>query len=270
MQNKIIPILKKDLLIELSYKFRFIYSISFIFAQLLIFYFLSSFLESSYSKNPDSAILDLYGYFIIGICILDISYTLISYASTKIEEYKKTGIFEELFVLPISPAQLILFSNIYPAVFCIFKICVYSIFINYFIPFIEINSSMKLLLIYVIIFGIITFIGISLIACSFSILFFRGSPVAMLHNTLSILFGGVLYPVNFISENLTFFHYLLPAHSLTDLVRFSLGIYDLPMQQLLENIIIVASHSILLLSIGYISLYYAFKKSFKDGKISLY
>ena len=76
MQNKIISILKKDLLIELSYKFRFIYSISFIFAQLLIFYFLSSFLESSYSRNSDSAILDLYGYFIIGICILDISYTL--------------------------------------------------------------------------------------------------------------------------------------------------------------------------------------------------
>ena len=110
--NQIKSILIKDFQIEYSYKGRFIYSIFFIFIQLAIFYFFSNFLETNYTKNVESPVSNLFGYFILGICFLDVSYTLISYVSMKIEEYKKIGIFEELFVLPIDPVKLIFISNI--------------------------------------------------------------------------------------------------------------------------------------------------------------
>ena len=66
--NQIKSILIKDFLIEFSYKGRFIYSVLFIFIQLAVFYSLTSFLESSYTKNDESPISNLFGFFIIGIC----------------------------------------------------------------------------------------------------------------------------------------------------------------------------------------------------------
>ena len=175
--NQIKSILIKDFLIEYSYKGRFIYSVLFIFIQLAVFYSLTSFLESSYTKNDESPISNLFGFFIIGICFLDISYTLISYLSIKIEEYKKIGIFEELFVLPIDPIKLILVSNIYPIIFSLFKLIIYLVFGSLFFG-IEIYAAINLfILVITTLCGLITILSFALIASSLSILYYRGSYI---------------------------------------------------------------------------------------------
>jgi hypothetical protein len=268
--NQIKSILIKDFLIEYSYKGRFIYSILFIFIQLAIFYFLSGFLEASYTKNNDSPISNLFGFFILGVCFLDISYTLISHVSIKIEEYKKIGIFEELFILPVHPINLILMSNIYPVIFSLFKLVIYlacgSVFFG-----IELNESKNLfILILTISFGIITLLSISLIASSLSILYYRGVYISTIHNTISLLFGGVLYPMSFIYKDLFFLELFIPLHSMLDLARYALGLYEMDYHDLTLNIFLVIIHSIIFTLLGYISIKFAFKKAFREGRISLY
>ena len=201
---------------------------------------------------------------------LDISYTVISHASIKIEEYKRIGIFEEMFALPISPMNLIIFSNIYPILFSLLKFIIY-LFFGYILFDIQINSLVNILIITSsIIFGLITFVGFSLIACSFAILFYRGSYVSSLHNTISILFGGVLYPVSSIFDNLSLIEYLIPLHPLLDLTRHSLDIYVLNTQEIFFNLFLAILHSISILAIGLIFLKTSLKKATIEGRLSLY
>ena len=68
----------RDYKLALSYKMRFIYNIGFIFIQILIFYYLSKFFVLSNENNLSISSLDIFQYFIIGVCLLDISYALIS------------------------------------------------------------------------------------------------------------------------------------------------------------------------------------------------
>jgi len=268
--NQIRSILIKDFLIEYSYKGRFIYSILFIFIQLAVFYFLSGFLETSYTKNNESPISNLYGFFILGICFLDISYTLISYVSIKIEEYKKIGIFEELFILPVHPIRLILMSNIYPVIFSLFKLIIYLLCGLLFFG-LEVDESINLLiLVFTISFGLVTLVSISLIASSLSILYYSGVYISTIHNTISLLFGGVLYPVSYMYKDLFFLELFIPLHSILDLARYALGLYEMNNQDLIINIFLVIIHSVIFALIGFISIKIAFKKAFREGRISFY
>lgn len=268
--NQIKAILIKDFLVEFSYKGRFLYSILFIFIQLAVFYFLSSFLEASYTKNDESPIGNLFGFFILGICFLDISYTLISYVSMKIEEYKKIGTFEELFVLPIEPVKLILISNIYPVIFSLFKFIIYLAFGTVFFG-IKLYEPMDLfILILTVLFGLITLLSISLIASSLSILFYRGSYVSTIHNTISLLFGGVLYPLSYLYKDLFFIELLIPLHSILDLARYSLGLFEMSAFEMRFNLILVIFHSIIFALLGLTIIKASLKKAFHEGRISLY
>ena len=263
-------ILLKDFKLELSYKGRFLYSVFFIFLQLTIFYFLAAFLNIEYKGNDDSGINNLFGFFLVGICFLDVSYTIISYQSIRIEEYKKVGVFEELFVLPINPIVLIIFSNIYPVLFSIFKIFIY-LFAGIILFDLELLDVIApTLLLVTSFFAIIIFIGISLIASAMSILFYRGSFVSVLHNTLSILFGGILYSASSVIKDLSMLEYFIPLSSILNLVRHSFSIIELNNNELNFNVMLIIIHAIIFILVGSIILRYSIKKAIKEGRLSLY
>ena len=119
-------------------------------------------------------------------------------------------------------------------------------------------------------FSMIIFIGISLFASALSILFYRGSYVSSFHNSISILFGGVLYPISFINENFLILEYFIPLHSILDVFRYYLGLLDLSSVELNLNICILIAHSFVFYFLGYITLKIAFNRAFTKGKISLY
>ena len=267
--SQIKSIFIKDLLIEYSYKLRFIYTIIFIFLQLTIFYFLSSFIDTAFQKSPTSDITNIFGYFLIGICVLDISYTLISYGAIKIEEYKKTGVFEEIFILPISAIFFIIFSNAYPLLFSILKICIYLIFGFIFFDLTISTASSAIILFLVFILSFLIFTGIALIASSFSILFYRGSFISILHNTLSILIGGVIYPASTVFD-INLIEWLIPMSPILELIRFSTGVIILDNGDIYKNFTILIVQSFCFIALGLLILNISLKKAFKEGRISLY
>lgn len=121
-----------------------------------------------------------------------------------------------------------------------------------------------------IILGLIIFVGFSLIASSLTILFYRGTYVSSLHNTISVLFGGILYPISSVFDNLYFIEYLIPLHALLDLTRYSLDIYSLNTQELYVNLLLLIFYAILILSVGMITLKTSLKKASIEGRLSLY
>ena len=105
---------KKDFYIAKSYPVRFLILLFEIFFQLAILFFFAKFLESSFLQSAVINIENFFAYFLLGICVLDVSNTIVSYLSIQVEEYKKTGVFEELFILPVDSTNLLILSSAFP------------------------------------------------------------------------------------------------------------------------------------------------------------
>ena len=120
----------RDLNIAKSYSVRFLYSILFVFLQILIFYFMTSFIQSASNNNIEQQ--ELFVYFIVGIAFLDYSQLIISYPSSQLEQFKVSGVFQELLCLPVSKLSYFLASNIYAAFFAFYRLVMYLIFLLIF------------------------------------------------------------------------------------------------------------------------------------------
>lgn len=262
---------KKDLHIAKSYPLRFIILFSEIFFQLLIIFFISKFVGISIENPENSEFNNFFGYFLIGIFILDFSNTIISYSALQIEEYKKIGILEEIFILPISGLSIFFYSFSFPIFLAITKMIIY-----FFVLYLGIDSignfSLQSFLFFVvtIMLSIVIFSGISLIACSITILFFRGSWVSIFHNMISIFLGGVFYPPQIITENLTFIYHFIPIYNILEVLRSLFSIKDISFFSMNEIFLNLSLQAIFFLILGYKLLDFSIKKSMMNGKISHY
>ena len=91
-----------------------------------------------------------------------------------------------------------------------------------------------------------------------------------MHNTISLLFGGVLYPLSYLYKDLSFIELIIPLHSILDLARYSLGLFEMSAFEIRFNLILVIIHSIIFALLGLTIIKAALKKAFHEGRISLY
>ena len=121
--------------------------------------------------------------------------------------------------MPIKPIFLFSMLNLYPIIFrcsnylfIFFKLILFDFSIIENIRYFQILSF---------ILSFLIFIGLSFISAAFSLTFYRGAWIYNIHNTLTILFGGVLY-TSFINEALLF-KYILPLSSIIESLDIALG-----------------------------------------------
>ena len=145
--------------------------------------------------------------------------------------------------------------NLYPIIFSLFKLFVYIFFSSFLFDFSIIENIRYFQILLILFLSFLIFIGLSFISAAFSLAFYRGAWIYNIHNTLTILFGGVLYPASFINEAFTFFKYILPLSSIIESFRYSIGAITLDNYEANQNLIILSAHSILFFY-GYIIFIY--------------
>lgn len=267
MISMLFSILRRDIIINFSYPLRIVFQFAFIFLQLLIFFYLSNFLDFNESIKSPLTVNSLFGYFMTGICLLDISYTIISYGSMQIEDHKKTGVFEENFVGVTNPLIYLFLINIFPLLLSIIKFLFY-IFLTSFIFGEDISIDFKLILICF--FSCLLFISIGIIAIGFTLYFKRGSFISSFHNTISIFFCGIFFPASYISEWSILVSYLLPLYPLLNILREAFGIISITNEELDFMIKLSLTQSLIYFSIGLYLCNIAFKRSQKKGELNYF
>ena len=265
--NKVYISWWKDFYIEKSYPIRFVILFSQLFLQLVLIFYISKFMGLP-ENGLEFKVADLLGFLVIGIFILDISNFMISYSAIQIEQYKMSGVFEELFVLPTQNSHLVLLSHAYPVFISLIKTFIYLSFL--FLMYDGVNISLLDILYFFasIFLAIVVFIGISLIAAGMSILFFRGSWIATLNNIISIIFGGVFFPSALIGNNFASFANLIPIHNIVEILRYIFDVIEATSAPINHLIIYLILQSLVFFGVGWFFLKFAIKKSFQDGNIS--
>lgn len=187
--------LKKDFLIDYSYKISFIGQFVGIFLTAISFFFISETFSESNSIHLEQFNNNYFIFATIGIAILDIVTTIMRALTNSLREAQSFGYVEVLFISKIDPGYIFLCSAIYPFIKGILKFIIYIFFLQYFdgnvFSMSSIFISMSLLALIA-----LPFVALSFLSLSFVLYFKQSDPVNFFINISISLLSGIIYPIS--------------------------------------------------------------------------
>lgn len=209
---------KKDFLMDFSYKISFFSQFFGMLFTAISFFFISKIFIGSESSHLEQFNYDYFIFATIGIAILDTVVTIMRALTVSLRDAQSFGYIEMLFISKVSASYIFLCSTIYPFIKSIIKFTVYIFFLQVIGDHdFLIVSIFKSFLIFVIM--IIPFIALSFLAISFVLYFKQADPINALINLSVSIFSGILYPVSVLPTFMQDISYLIPLTSQLNSVR---------------------------------------------------
>jgi len=241
--------LLKDFINETSYKFSFIMQFSGIFFTALVFFFLSKLLGNTVSPLLKPYGGDYFSFVLIGIAFSNYLQVSLRSFSSCIRNAQILGTLEALLVTQTSIPTIIFSSSLYSFLFASLRVIVF-------------------LLIGVLVLGLFSSLGI--ISASFIMVLKRGDPLSWVFTSMSMLLGGVYYPITVLPDWVQKFSYLLPiTYSSLEGMRLAL-LKGYTLRELLPSIIPLLIFTVIMIPVSMWAFKYAVTRAKIDGSLIKY
>ncbi|MDY6794005.1 MAG: ABC transporter permease [Actinomycetota bacterium] len=203
--RKPLAFLKRDFFIEVSYRFNFAFSLVGVIFSAAIFFFLGKIVPSSVVQDSAD---DYFSFVLVGMAFAIYLRTGLSSFAESIREEQMMGTLEAMLGTPTSLSTIVLSSSLWRFLFSSVTVVAYLLVGAAFgISFRGANIPAALVLL---VLTITSYSALGIISASFIMVFKRGDPINWLVSNLSILLGGVYYPITIMPGWLQFFSRILP------------------------------------------------------------
>ena len=210
--------LKKDFLVDFSYKISFFGQFFSMLMTVLSFFFISETFIGSKSVHLEAFNYDYFVFSIIGIAILDGVITVMRTLTTSLREAQSFGYVEMLFISPVDAVYIFLSASIYPFIKSLIRLFIYILFLKFIGDHdFQLSSIAGSFLLFIIM--LIPFIALSFLSLSFVLYFKQGDPVNFLISAAISIFSGIIYPVSVLPSFMQNISYLIPMTSQLNSVR---------------------------------------------------
>jgi ABC-2 type transport system permease protein len=260
--------LKRDFLITISYRLKFVLQIAGIFVSTLMFFFLSKLVGKGVTNQLAAYGGDYFAFVLIGIAFTDYLSVSIGSFAGQIRSAQVQGTLEALLVTPTSVPVILFSSSLYSFSFTSLRVILYLVF-GVIIFGLKLHITSVLAFLVIMLLTILSFSGIGLLSAAFIIAFKQGSPIGFLVSTASALFGGVFYPVAVLPSWLEPYAYLLPITHALEAMRHIL-INGASLGAVYDKALILAIFAGVLLPIGLVSFGYGLTMARKQGSLIHY
>jgi len=266
--RKAFAFLRKDLQNEMSYKLAFSMQIIGIFMSVTMLFFISRLFGQAQIPAIAKYGGDYFAFVIIGVAFssyLDVS---INSMSNKIREGQMLGTLEALLATQTELRTIIILSSLYSFLFTSLRVLIY-ILIGVIIFSLDIERANYLGAVIILMLSILAFSSFGILSASFIMIFKKGDPVSRIFSSLSLLLGGVYYPIEILPHWLQKCSFFLPiTHSLEGMRFALLKGYD--MRALMPNMIYLLIFSAFVMPMSLLTFSYAVKLAKRDGSLTQY
>lgn len=192
--KKLWAFLKRDFLIETSYRFSMVLQVGSIIFTIASYYYMARFVGGSRFSGGNVRAEDYFAFVLIGVAVHEYLTTSLDAFSRAIRESQVAGTLGALLSTQTSLVAVILLSAAYPFLWTSFVVVLYlALGMGIFGAHFALGDWSAAVLILAL--SIISFSGLGTLSASFIMIFKRGNPIVWLFGGLSWLLGGVLYPV---------------------------------------------------------------------------
>ena len=268
MFRKIFALLKKDFLIETSYKLAFVFNIFAVVGTLLTYFFIDKLFGSRVTQHLEEFGVNYFSYVLLSMAFFSYIGVGLGSFSGRIRSEQIQGTLEAILLSPTKISIILVGFGLWNLIFATLDVCIYiglGIFL-FNINFTNANISSAIV---ILILTIISFSSLGIISASFVMVFKRGNPVGWLMNTLQGLLGGVYFPVTVMPQFLQFSAKFFP---ITYAVRaIELAVYKgYTLDQLKNECGFLLAFSLVLIPLSFTFFKYALRKARLQGSLIQY
>jgi ABC-2 type transport system permease protein len=266
--EKLFAFLKRDLLIEMSYRVSFLFQIASVFFSVASYYFLAHFIGGSSIPGLDAYGGDYFAFVLIGVALHDYLGTSLDAFSRSIRESQVAGTLEALLSTQTSLPTIIVSSSAYPFVWTSLSVILYLV-LGVVVFGLQVTPGHWTAAALFLILAVIVFSGLGILSASFIMILMRGCPISWLLNWLSWLRGGVLYPVAILPDWLRHISALLPITYAIEGMRAAL-LRTAPWSELWHSLGPLLLFAVVILPVSLFSFQYATRRARITGTLSHY
>jgi ABC-2 type transport system permease protein len=268
MLRQALAFLKKDFLIESSYKFAFLSNISGVLISVLGYFFIDRLFGHRIVSQLQEFGVNYFSYVLLGMAFFSYIGVGIGSFSSRIESEQMQGTLEATLLTPTKISTILFSMALWNLIFATIDIAVYiglGIFL-FKISFTNVNFVSALV---ILILTIASFSSLGILSASFIMVFKRGNPVGWIINNLEGLIGGVYFPLTVMPLWLQFLAKFFP---ITYAIRaIELAVYrGRSVTQLAKEITFLLLFSLVLLPLSLAAFKYAVKKARMQGSLAQY
>ncbi|MDO8748949.1 MAG: ABC transporter permease [Candidatus Omnitrophota bacterium] len=263
--RKLLAFLKRDLLINASYRAAFLFDLISILSSVVTFFFIAKLFGGKAAEHLADYGGDYFSFVLIGIAFSGYMSAAMGSFTEAISEEQAYGTLEAIVLSPTKISTVLICSSIWKFIFTSFRVIVY-LFLGWL--FFDLNLSRANLSSSLIILAltIISFSALGILSASFTLIFKRGDPLNWLFYGASRLLGGVYFPIAVLPIGLQKISFFLPLTYCLEAVRKSL-ILGSSVKEILPQILSLVFFSALFFPLSIFSFKSALKKAQKNGSL---
>ncbi len=259
--------LKRDFLIEISYRTSFLMQFFGIIFSVLIWYFIAGVVNAP-KTTPGLEGVDYFAYVLLGVAFYHFLSAAMMSLAQKIRTEQTTGTLEAMLVTPTATGTIVLGSSLWDFILSSFRVVIYLL-VGWLFFHVTIHLGNLLAALLILGLTILAFSGIGILSAAFVIYLKRGDPIAYLIASASALLGNVFYPAEDMWPFMRHLSRLLPiTYALRGLRRALLK--GSSFADLLPDIRMLTLFVAVLLPLGIYAFRFAIRKARQEGSLVQY
>ncbi len=265
---KVWAYMKKEFLIQMSYKFAFMFSIFGIFTTIATYFFIDRLFGHQMTTDLAPFGAPYFAYVLVGNAFFAYVGSAIGGFSGRIAGEQTRGTLEALFVTPTRLWVLVLALAIWNTLYATAQVVGFFVVgsVGFGVDFSRINWAALATILGLV---IVAFNSIGLIEAGCLLVFKRGAVAAWAFNGVWALIGGVFFPVTVFPNWL---QHIAEWNPITHAIRaLQLAIYQgAPVTQLARELWILSLFCLVLVPLGLLSWRWALRRARIEGSLSLH
>ena len=268
MLKKPLAFIKKDLLMEFSYKLSFFLMIFSVFLSILTYFFIDKLFGHRIVTHLEEFGVNYFSYVLLSTAFFSYVGVGLGSFSRRIRSEQMLGTLEAILLTPTRVSTILISLTLWNFLFATLNVIIYIVF-GIFLFKINFSNINLLSTLVILLLTITSFSSLGILSASFIMVFKRGNPVGWIFNGTGGLIGGVFFPVTILPVWLQF---LAKFYPITYAIRaIELAVYrGASLTQLSKDIGFLFLFSCILLPLGFVSFKYALKKARRNGSLLQY
>jgi ABC-2 type transport system permease protein len=260
--------LKRDFLIAASYKTAFVADTVGILFKVTTFRYLSAIFGDRAAPSLAAYGGDYFAFLIVGLALMDFVHTSLKTFTTSIRDSQLTGTLEVVLLSPIKLSHMILFSSLWAYVFTTLRFLVYLVFGSVLFS-LDLHRANVLGGVVVLLLSILSFAPLGIITATVIMVFKKGAWFATLVSGLSVLLGGVVYPLEVLPPPVARLGAFVPMSYCTNAMRQTL-LNGLSLVDLGRDVLALIAFGAILLPLSLVLFQIAVTRTKKLGTLTQY
>ncbi|MDP2939189.1 MAG: ABC transporter permease [Candidatus Omnitrophota bacterium] len=266
--KKAFAFIRRDFLIQTSYRLNFFVHWASILISILTLYYLSMLFGKQANPYLVSYGGDYFSFVIIGVAAASYVGTSLSSFSSTISHEQLCGTLEIMLSTPTKISTIVFSLSLYNFILATINVLIYLI-IGIFFLGLNFTHANHLAVFIILFLTILSLSSIGIISAAFTILFKKGDPLVSLMYGLSWFLGGVYFPVTIFPKYLQVISYCLPiTYALRSLRMAIFKGYSVNL--LRGDIIILLCFSVVLLPLSLFIFKWSIRLAKKSGSLAFY